>query len=305
MDKVPGTTLGNYLYTEASGTCNGQEAHLISPCLDLTGASTPQFEFGYHMFGGDMGSLHLDIFADGAWTNDIIPAIVGNQGNAWFDATADLTAWVGKSVKLRLRGITGTSFESDIALDDLRITDAGPMICEAPTGLVAVPTSNSVTVSWTPVAGAIQYNLQGRLSPSGGWANRFIALPSFIQGGLMSSTSYDWRVRVMCADSTISPFSTIETFTTTSSREAAGLADLKTWPVPAQDQINLSWQGLKEGPVRIRIADVLGRLVHMEEPAGVEGLNLMTMSLAHLPAGIYVVQLSDGESLLEDRILIE
>lgn len=124
IDHNPGTSSGNYLYLEASGGCEGQTAELISPCINLGPASGPQLSFWYHMNGVDMGELHLDIFYNGGWIEDVIPPLVGSQGNLWLEQLVNLSPYSGGVVNLRFRGITGNGFESDIAIDDISIAGA-------------------------------------------------------------------------------------------------------------------------------------------------------------------------------------
>lgn len=82
VDHTLGTAAGKYIYLEASN-CFGKSSNLISPCIDLTNSPSPQTTYWYHMWGPAMGELHVDIFSQGGWINDVIPAIVGNQGNQW------------------------------------------------------------------------------------------------------------------------------------------------------------------------------------------------------------------------------
>ena len=119
---------GNYVYLEASA-CFNKAATLISPCIDLNGATSPQMLFWYHMYGGSMGELHVDLYSQGVWINDVIPAITGNQGNQWFQASLNLTPWTGEIINIRFRGLTGGDYDSDIALDDISIleTSAPPL----------------------------------------------------------------------------------------------------------------------------------------------------------------------------------
>ena len=124
-DFNPGTASGNYIYLEASGTCNNQTAILESTCIDLNVAY--DLELAYHMYGVAMGSFHVDIFSSGSWTNDIIAPISGDQGNSWQQLTVDLAAYTGEVVKLRLRGVTGTGFESDLAIDDIKFSVQTPL----------------------------------------------------------------------------------------------------------------------------------------------------------------------------------
>jgi PKD repeat protein len=124
VDHTLGTVAGKYIYLEASNACDNKVAILTSPCIDLTGAVNPQLTFWYHMWGTMMGSLSVDIMANGVWNNNVIPVISGNQGNQWHFGSVNLTPYIGQSIVVRFRGITGTGFESDIALDDINIIEA-------------------------------------------------------------------------------------------------------------------------------------------------------------------------------------
>lgn len=120
QDYNPGTSSGNYLYTEASGGCNQQQANLISPCIDLTNVTNPTLTFAYHMDGADMGSLHVDVLSNGVWTNDVTPSISGDKGANWLTRVVSLNTYVGGIINVRFRGITGNGYRSDLAIDDIR-----------------------------------------------------------------------------------------------------------------------------------------------------------------------------------------
>ncbi|MDF1673700.1 MAG: S8 family serine peptidase, partial [Vicingaceae bacterium] len=124
VDFNPGTIVGKYLYLEASGApvCSGKQANLISPCIDLTFATAASLTFGYHMSGATMGELHVDILSNGVWTNDITAVLSGDQGNSWQQRSVNLAAYLGGVVNFRFRGITGTSWESDLAIDDISVS---------------------------------------------------------------------------------------------------------------------------------------------------------------------------------------
>lgn len=124
FDFNPGNTSGRYVYLEASGApvCSNKEGALITPCIDL--GPEGHLSFAYHMSGSDMGELHVDILVNGTWINDIMPVISGDQGSAWLEQTVDLGPYAFNIVSLRFRGITGSDFNSDIAIDDINIDDA-------------------------------------------------------------------------------------------------------------------------------------------------------------------------------------
>lgn len=121
MDHLPGTATGKYVYLEAS-QCAGKEAHIITPCLDLNGIpGLPVVNFAYHMFGSDMGELHVDVLANGVWHNDIMPAISGNNSDSWKRTAASLQNFRNQVINIRFRGITGAGENSDMALDNIRV----------------------------------------------------------------------------------------------------------------------------------------------------------------------------------------
>jgi hypothetical protein len=123
VDHTLNSAAGKYVYTESS-YCFNQSAFLLTPCFSLATASKPYFSFWYHLYGNGQGSLHVDAFVDGEWQNDITTSIAGNQGNTWFKKELNLSTYAGKTIYLRLRGLTGINQRSDMALDDLMMVDS-------------------------------------------------------------------------------------------------------------------------------------------------------------------------------------
>ena len=129
-DHTTGSPLGIYLYLESSTwNCGyaGKEGHLRLPTFDFSGLTSPQLTFWYNMYGSTMGTIHVDASTDGGqnWILDIVPTWTDNQ-NLWQKATVPLGAYAGQLVELRLRGKTGGSWQSDMAIDDLRVNDLLP-----------------------------------------------------------------------------------------------------------------------------------------------------------------------------------
>jgi len=115
------TGSGFYLYTEASGTGSPSKvAELLGPCIDLAGLTTANMTFWYNMLGVNMGTLNVDVWNGSAWVNGAF-SISGAQGSNWIQGTVDLGAYVGNTIQIRFRGITGSDFASDMAIDDILI----------------------------------------------------------------------------------------------------------------------------------------------------------------------------------------
>jgi hypothetical protein len=118
-DHTLGTSSGKYLYLESSN-CAQSIALLTSPCIDLQETTSPTLSFWYHLNGATMGSLFVDIFDGNEWFNGVSQTS-GNQGNTWKNQVVNLSEFSGKTVNLRFRGIIGSDYQSDMAIDDIEI----------------------------------------------------------------------------------------------------------------------------------------------------------------------------------------
>lgn len=149
IDHTLGTTSGKYLYVESSA-CFQKQAHLMSPCINLTGSSIPVLSFWYHMNGTGMGSLNLDILSDGVWYENQMPTIQNNQGNVWKNRLVPLTGYIGKQINIRFRATTGATYLSDICLDDIAVVETVGINTASNAQLLDLspnPATTSVTLS--------------------------------------------------------------------------------------------------------------------------------------------------------------
>ncbi len=163
-DHTSGT--GKYLYTEATA-CFNQTAHVITPPLDLTTATAPGATFWYHQLGDDMGTLHVDVLdaALNVIQLDAIPPVSDNVDLWQETAVISLTAYVGQTVHLRIRGMTGPDFESDMAIDDFSLfelpaADVGVISVDSPVGAACgLTNAEQVTVTVANFGAAAQSNI--------------------------------------------------------------------------------------------------------------------------------------------------
>ena len=117
-----------YRYLEASVSHNAPlpVAMLkIKKCLDFSRLTNPVFEFYYHMYGAQMGSLLVEISLDNENSWQTIWSRTGNQGNQWHKASIDLSAFKYAPFKIRVTGIGGPGGLSDIALDAYYFGESG------------------------------------------------------------------------------------------------------------------------------------------------------------------------------------
>ncbi|NQV03313.1 MAG: T9SS type A sorting domain-containing protein, partial [Bacteroidia bacterium] len=154
-DHTTGLFSGKYLYIEPSTYCLNKVAIINTPCVDLTNGVAPTLTLWYHAWGADIGQFHVDLFDGSEVIWDVVPAILGNQGDEWKELEIDLSPWNGQIVALRFRGITACNQKGDIAIDDIAIADitaAGP----GQQGL-----TNRLRVYPNPASGEVTISLTG------------------------------------------------------------------------------------------------------------------------------------------------
>lgn len=129
-DHTTGASGGNYMYIESSCSGTGYPnvtSQFVSPWLDFTALTSPHLEMWYHMFGTSMGtmSVYAQIGSAGAWTQMVTPFT--DNLDEWQMLDVDLSAYAASdSVRVRIETITGTSFGSDFAIDDLKFYEPAP-----------------------------------------------------------------------------------------------------------------------------------------------------------------------------------
>ncbi len=153
-----------YIFVEASGNGTGypnKQAIIESPCFDLSSLGSATFSFGYHMYGSnDMGSLAVEASTDegGTWTS--IWSETGNKGNAWQTANINLSAYVGGGVKLRFNRITGSTWQADVAIDNVSVT-SGTTATFVDTSIVPTAQFSIFPVPAQDILNVVMPNAQG------------------------------------------------------------------------------------------------------------------------------------------------
>ncbi|MBK9631469.1 MAG: fibronectin type III domain-containing protein [Saprospiraceae bacterium] len=96
----------------------------------------------------------------------------------------------------------------------VNFTTTGGGGCGTPTNLAASNiTTNSATLSWSPVSGATSYNFQYKLNSSQTWQQANVTTTTVNMTNLTASTTYNVRVQAVCGGTT-GAFTSILSFTT-------------------------------------------------------------------------------------------
>lgn len=196
----------NYFFTEASGAGVGNIATLETPDLDFSGVTVPQLNFYYHMFGGQIGDLNVEITNDAGatWTTvtTISGAQQGAQADPWLLSETTLAAYAGQTVRLRFRAVANGTFEGDICIDDIAIVEAPS--CPNPSNLMVTgSTANSATFAWTPgnvePEWALEYGAPGFAPGTGAGTSVVTSNNPETITGLTPDSFYEIYVRAICA----------------------------------------------------------------------------------------------------------
>jgi len=138
IDHSIGTSLGRYLYMESSSPMYPNKTFdLLSPAFDLRSTTTPILTFWFNMETDNTNSeLALTYSLDNGdtWSNDVAfmdhsvsgsPNVVGDMGSNWRQGLVDLTfLQAERSVMFKITGTTGSTYSSDLCLDDVKLVDA-------------------------------------------------------------------------------------------------------------------------------------------------------------------------------------
>ncbi|WP_340201942.1 tyrosinase family protein [Ascidiimonas sp. W6] len=109
-----------YLYLEASGNGTGYPSKRATLQRQIFNSSLSRVSFNYHMYGSTMGTLALQVSNSTTSGYTQIWSRTGDQGNSWRSATVTIpSTYLSGGYYLRLVGTTGSSWRSDMAVDNI------------------------------------------------------------------------------------------------------------------------------------------------------------------------------------------
>ncbi len=288
VDHTLGNGQGKYIFLEASGGCNNQEAILISPCIDLRNTQIPKLNYWYHMYGANMGSLHVDIFKNNVWINDITPVVTGNKGTQWLNNEVDLSAHKGSIIRVRFRGITGGGVRSDLALDDITFKDkakAEISYVHKGNGLIEFKSETPGGTDW--------YWFFGNGTKS------TIENPTVQFSGNGTQSAY-LRVISFCGRDSVEVEFNIEA---ASVLEQNDKLNVEVFPIPAKDKVTVKWTENAIEVNSISLQDINGKSV-LNSGDDLKG-NQYDFNVNNLESGVYFIQLKHNNGIVNKKIVIQ
>lgn len=113
-----------YVYTEASSRTS-KTMTLQSGCYTIPSSGDYTLSFDYHMYGTRMGTLRAQISVnEGAYSDIFFKS--GDQGNQWHLFEKNMSGYRGKTVHFKILATTGSGYQSDMAIDNIRIDSGCP-----------------------------------------------------------------------------------------------------------------------------------------------------------------------------------
>ncbi len=168
------------------------ENSAILTIAPYTGTSEVLLDFWYAFSGGNVNdnamrmTIAVDIFADGAWNNDVWT--IQSQNENWYNQSISLNPYnTSNLTKIRFRTInTADSWSSNVWIDDINVYE-NSAIPPCTTPVEPLDTAQAVydygVLEWMPALGAEYYNLY--LGTATGNYN-------IINGMQLTETSYEY-----------------------------------------------------------------------------------------------------------------
>ena len=222
-----------YVYVETSNPNNPNRTTILnSPCFDLSGETSADYSFRYHMTGNAVGELRLEASSDNGTTWTSIWSRTGDQGNTWNTAAVDLNSYAGSSMQLRYVGTSGNSWQGDMAVDRISLSTGSTTDTTAPTAptsLTAANTTQTTTdLSWT--AATDNVGVTGYDVYQDGTVVGTVTGTTYTASGLTANTAYAFVVRAKDAAGNESADSNTANVTTTGSTGNGCTAGITSFP---------------------------------------------------------------------------
>ncbi len=299
---------GTYTVTvTASNSCSSSQSSIVasSVCPQLTGHSISNIT-------QNSASVNWPAYAC-AKKYRVILKKSGSGNSTTFTVAAPATSFnltnldVNSTYQVRIRiqcSQNGTVLSTISPIINFTTLNSQGVACVPPTNISNSTTSNTATITWTPVSGALSYNLRYRLIGNTSWT-----VVSGINGGfssytinnLSSSTAYEFQLRTKCNASPdeFSAFTATFSFTTAAQRlsESISAMQISVLPNPAYEMVNLTIESSNPSAMSIRIYDLLGREILSENITTPEAITAKQYTLDEWSKGLYLIYIEQGEQV--------
>ncbi len=182
------------------------------------------------------------------------------------------------------------------------------------TGLTSSVQANGVVLTWNPIPGSLGCQIEGGLNSSSS-LQQFQVIQNelstfFVPASQLplANQTYRWRVRCGCSlnPPIAGPWTPFSTFFWPSNNKSGLVSQtvLQLYPNPSTGLIQVSYFSESDGKIDLRIYDLMGRAVYVENNNVRSGNSEIQLDLGHLAPGIYMVEIMAGTTKDTGRIVI-
>ena len=204
----------------------------------------------------------------------------------------------------------GSVTSSFSALDGFSTT--GSAGCPAPTGLVASgATTTTIDLDWDSEPAAVTYELKYRVFATPPWTVVSVGTNSATQTGLTAATTYQWRLKSVCAadGSIVSTNSATMNFTTAAVRvgevDVAEAVNQDITIYSHQNRIFINFANDELANSQIQIFDISGKLNRIVDNTQVGHQNL-EIEMDRIPGPrVYFLRVINSQKVVTKRLLLK
>ncbi len=175
--------------------------------------------------------------------------------------------------------------------------------CQTPMNTTTINvTSSSATLSWDQVAGAIGYEIRGRIVGGSTWVHLSVGGGFTTHrdvSGLQPNTSYQWGIKSLCDQTGVSQstYSTTTSFNTANNTRLSQnfksvLDKVTVFPNPASDFVNVQFGEAAFADGSVSILNFNGQSL---SSTTVSGMASQKLDISSLASGIYFLEVRVGE----------
>ncbi|MBA3649326.1 MAG: aryl-sulfate sulfotransferase [Chitinophagales bacterium] len=169
------------------------------------------------------------------------------------------------------------------------------------------PDTLQTTLSWGAGTGGESYIVEYRPVGAQTWTATTTDSNSVILTGLMPVTDYEWRVTTVCSDSPYvsSAASQSDTFTTPVATQISffNRTSVLIFPDPATDQINVEIRNTTKMAAHVSVVNMMGTIMYTNKYPDLNNGSAWTINIQSLPAGSYLLKITDGYNTTIQKFL--
>lgn len=175
--------------------------------------------------------------------------------------------------------------------------------------------ARSAVLRWNPASCYESYEIRWRQAGTTTWNNVSVGTANtYYLRYLTPGTTYEWGVRGYCdvAGTQFSTFGPKQTFTTLLTNPPARVGEgeemdfnIVIYPNPANDNFKVQVTGTPESEVMVEVYNIVGSLIQRKAMTMESDLQNLSFDLTNNVSGLYFIKVSDGKSVITQKLLLQ